>query len=82
MATVAGRVERARKDTPKKSAAPTNKVSEVSEDEVRQLAYHLYERRCASGTEGDAAADWTQAEQLLAEQLLLNSSLAASTNSN
>ena len=79
MATVAGRVERARKDTPKKSAAPSNKVSE---DEVRQLAYHLYERRCASGTEGDAAADWTQAEQLLAEQLLLNSSLAASTNSN
>ena len=46
MATVAGRgVERARKDPPKKSAAP---ISKASDDEVRQLAFHLYERRCAS----------------------------------
>ena len=77
MATVAGRgMERARKDPPKKPAAPTSKATE---DEVRELAYHLYERRCASGIPGDAAGDWIQAEQLLAEQSLL---LAASTNGN
>ena len=62
MATVAGRTERARKDEPKRPAAPTNKLSE---DEVRLLAYHLYERRRDSGTAGDAAGDWIQAEQLL-----------------
>ena len=71
MATVAGRGERARKDSPKRSAAPTNKRSE---EDIRLLAYHLYERRCESGTEGDAAGDWIQAEQLLL------STTAASTN--
>ena len=71
MGTVAGRVERARKDTPKRSAARTTKLSD---DEIRVLAYHLYERRCESGTEGDAAGDWIQAEQLLL------STTAASTN--
>ena len=77
MATVAGRgVERARKDPPKKSAAP---ISKASDDEVRQLAFHLYERRCASGIPGDADGDWFQAEQLLAEQSLL---LSASTTGN
>jgi len=77
MATVAGRgVERARKDPPKKSAALPSKASD---DEVRQLAYHLYERRCASGISGDADGDWIQAEQLLAEQSML---IAASTNGN
>ena len=83
MATVPGRVERARKDTgkdtPKKSAAPIDKVSD---DDVRQLAYHLYERRCASGTPGDADGDWIQAEQLLGEQLLLNSAISASGTGN
>jgi hypothetical protein len=74
MATVAGRGERARKDTPKTSPAPTNKLSE---DEVRLLAYRLYERRCDSGTAGDAAGDWLQAEQLLQ-----NSAPAASTKGN
>lgn len=61
MATVAGREGRARKETPKKSA-PANKRSE---DEIRLLAYDLWERRCASGTVGDAAGDWLQAERLL-----------------
>ncbi|HXS79273.1 MAG TPA: hypothetical protein VN818_03270 [Gammaproteobacteria bacterium] len=74
MATVAGRAERARKDTPKRSAAPTN---ELSEEEIRLLAYRLYERRCESGTAGDAAGDWTEAEQLLS-----NSALAANTSGN
>ena len=74
MATVAGRGERARKDTPKRSAAPTNKLSE---EEVRLLAYRLYERRCQSGVAGDAAGDWIEAEQLL-----VNSVPAEGTNGN
>jgi hypothetical protein len=74
MATVAGRTERARKDGPKTPAAPTNKLSE---DEVRLLAYRLYERRRESGTAGDAAEDWIQAEQLLS-----NTAPAASTKGN
>jgi hypothetical protein len=74
MATVAGRTERARKETPKASAAPPNKLSE---EEIRLLAYRLYERRRESGAAGDAASDWIQAEQLLT-----NSPAAASTNGN
>jgi hypothetical protein len=73
MATVTSRAERARKDPPKRSAAPTSKLRE---EEVRLLAYHLYERRRESGTAGDADGDWIQAEQLL-----LNSA-AADTNGN
>jgi hypothetical protein len=72
VATVAGREERARKETPKRSAAPTNTLSE---QEIRLLAYDLWERRCASGTAGDAAGDWLQAERLL-------SAPAASTKGN
>ncbi|HEY3518595.1 MAG TPA: DUF2934 domain-containing protein [Gammaproteobacteria bacterium] len=72
MATVAGREGRSRKAAPKKAAAPT---SNVSEDEIRLLAYDLWERRCASGTVGDAAGDWLQAERLL-------STPAASTKGN
>src|SRR5262245_44587112 len=72
MATVAGREGRARKEPPKKPTAPTN---ELSEDEIRLLAYDLWERRCASGAVGDAAGDWLQAERLL-------SSPAASTKGN
>ena len=72
MSTVAGREERARKLTPKKSAAPTTKLSE---EEIRLLAYDLWERRCASGILGDAAGDWLQAERLL-------SAPAASTKGN
>jgi hypothetical protein len=74
MATVAGRTERGRKETPKASAAPTNKLGE---EQIRLLAYRLYERRCESGTAGDAAADWIQAEQLLS-----NSAPAATTKGN
>jgi hypothetical protein len=74
MATVAGRAERGRKETPKTSAAPTDKQSE---EQIRVLAYRLYERRCESGTAGDAAGDWLQAEQLLS-----NNAPAASTKGN
>ena len=73
MATVAGRGERARKETPKKSVTATNTPSE---EEIRLLAYHLYERRCESGAAGDASEDWIQAERLLL------SSTRSSTNSN
>ena len=72
MATVAGRTERARKDAPKTTAASAPKLSE---EDIRSLAYYLYERRCESGAAGDAAGDWIQAERLL-----LNSSRAANSN--
>jgi hypothetical protein len=75
MATVAGRGERARKEPPKASGAPpTNKLSE---EQIRLLAYRLYERRCEAGTSGDAVADWIQAEQLLS-----SSEPAATTKGN
>ena len=64
MASVAGRGERARKETHTRSVATT---SRLSEEDIRLLAYRLYERRCESGTEGDAAGDWIQAEQLLSK---------------
>jgi hypothetical protein len=74
MATVATRAERARKDKPKTPAEPTNRLSE---DEIRLLAYRLYERRCQSGIAGDADGDWIQAEQLL-----LNTTVDASAKGN
>ena len=70
MATVASRAERARKETPKASAAPPNKLSE---EEIRLLAYRLYERRLESGAAGDAAGDWIQAEQLLSNNVPVES---------
>ena len=74
MTTVAGRAERGRKEPPKTSAAPTSKLGE---EQVRLLAYRLYERRCEAGAAGDAAGDWIQAEQLLS-----NSAPAVSTKGN
>jgi hypothetical protein len=74
MATLAGRRERSRKDAPKRSAAPSQKLSE---EEIRLLAYYLYERRCASGEAGDAAGDW-----ILAEHVLSNAAQGANTNGN
>jgi len=62
METLADRVERARKGAPKK---PPPRANKLSDDEIRLLAYHLYERRCESGTLGDAVGDWFQAERLL-----------------
>lgn len=41
--------------------------SKPSDDEIRILAYRLYERRQADGTEGDAASDWIEAERRLAK---------------
>jgi hypothetical protein len=74
MATVAGRGERARKEPPKASGAPPSKLSE---EQIRLLAYRLYERRCEAGTSGDAVGDWIQAEQLLS-----NNAPAASAKGN
>jgi hypothetical protein len=42
----------------RKAAAPT-------EEEIRILAYDLYERRQADGGRGDATSDWIEAERLL-----------------
>jgi len=39
-----------------------------SEDDIRILAYSLYERRSADGLDGDATTDWVEAERLLQEE--------------
>jgi hypothetical protein len=39
--------------------------SRPSEDEIRILAYDLYERRSREGGTGDADSDWIEAERLL-----------------
>jgi hypothetical protein len=43
--------------------------SKPSEDDIRILAYRLYELRRANGAIGDAASDWIEAERLLADEL-------------
>jgi hypothetical protein len=43
--------------------------SKPSEDDIRILAYRLYELRRANGASGDAASDWIEAERLLADEL-------------
>ena len=42
--------------------------SRPSEDEVRILAYRLYERRREEGNEGDAETDWIEAERRLGDK--------------
>jgi hypothetical protein len=51
------------KSTPAKRRAPAK--TEPSDDEIRILAYTLYERRAAGGQDGDAASDWIEAERQL-----------------
>jgi hypothetical protein len=46
----------------------TAKKAKISEDEIRVLAYNLYERRRVDGLEGDATSDWVEAEQRLLKQ--------------
>ena len=64
MATVAPRVERARRSAQAKTSTAAG--SPPSEEEIRVLAYRLYQRRCEAAIAGDAAADWIQAESQLA----------------
>lgn len=67
MATVAGRGERAPKSSQAKPRATASIPTRArpSEQEIRSLAYILYERRCEAGIDGDPDADWMQAERLL-----------------
>jgi hypothetical protein len=67
VATSTGRRERTTtaKGTKQQEAPP----GRPSEDEIRILAYRLYERRVADGIGGDAATDWIEAERLLADEL-------------
>jgi hypothetical protein len=37
----------------------------AGEEEIRVLAYQLYERRRADGVGGDAVSDWAEAERRL-----------------
>jgi hypothetical protein len=66
MPTVAPRGERARKGEQAKSKSSTAAANRPSEEEIRLLAYRLYQRRCEAAIAGDAAADWIQAERQLA----------------
>lgn len=49
----------------KRSKAKPEKQATPSDEEVRILAYQLYERRSAHGLDGDPVADWVEAERLL-----------------
>ena len=64
MATVAPRVERARRSAQAKTS--TAAENPPSEEAIRLLAYRLYQRRCEAAIAGDAAEDWIQAERQLA----------------
>lgn len=48
---------------------PEAQRSKPSDDEIRVLAYRLFERRQANGANGDAASDWIEAERLLVDEL-------------
>lgn len=65
MATVIGRGETARKGSQAKgkTAAATNGTP--TEEQIRMLAYSLYEQRRDAGIDGDPEADWIQAEREL-----------------
>ena len=57
-----------RSDKTKRTKVPSKMSREAdrpSENEIRVLAYRLYEKRVADGIEGDASSDWTKAERLL-----------------
>lgn len=63
--TVRGTRERT---TPTKGAKRERQRSQPSDDEIRILAYHLYERRRADGLDGDSTADWIEAERHLCDK--------------
>ena len=44
---------------------PLEGSSAPSTDEIRLLAYEIYEHRCAGGLDGDADGDWIEAERRL-----------------
>ena len=75
MATVAPRGERANRGSQAKPKTSTAATNPPREEEIRLLAYRLYQRRCEAAIAGDAAADWIQAERQLA-----NGGAAASAN--
>lgn len=60
-----------RSDKTKRSKVPTKlsrAADKPSENEIRLLAYSLYEKRRADGASGDASSDWIKAERLLTDQ--------------
>jgi hypothetical protein len=59
--TTAGTRERPTKQS---KARPQDQTTR-SEEEVRILAYQLYERRSTGGADGDPISDWVEAERLL-----------------
>ena len=65
MATVIGRGETARKGSQVKGKTAGTPNGKPSEEQIRMLAYSMYERRREAGIDGDAEADWIQAEREL-----------------
>lgn len=47
------------------SRRKTAKKNGISEDQIRILAYSLYEQRREDGIDGDANSDWIEAERQL-----------------
>jgi hypothetical protein len=64
MATTASS-RREKSKAAKASRRASQSASRPSDDEIRILAYHLYERRQADGITGDPASDWVEAERRL-----------------
>ncbi len=55
-------VDTPRKSSVRKSQSKARKPSAPSEDDIRVLAYSLYEQRIADGSDGNAESDWIEAE--------------------
>ncbi|MGD8339577.1 MAG: DUF2934 domain-containing protein [Gammaproteobacteria bacterium] len=57
-----------RAQTGRSSRRKSAKTTEPSEDDIRILAYSLYEQRSAEGIAGDASSDWIEAERQLRDE--------------
>lgn len=64
MTTVISSTDRALK-TGRTARKRSTKRDTPTEDDIRILAYDLYEQRRADGGDGDAVSDWIEAERRL-----------------
>lgn len=64
MTTVISSTDRALK-TGRTARKRSRKRDMPSEDDIRILAYDLYEQRRTDGGDGDAVSDWIEAERRL-----------------
>ena len=64
--TISSRTEKTRQA--KRPTKMSRETDPPNDNEIRILAYQLYNKRLADGTSGDASADWLEAERLLTQQ--------------